>query len=53
VQVFGLGEGLADQGRADDRALGVADQAAVGLGREGRLGDAGDGQRIGQAQQDR
>jgi hypothetical protein len=42
------GEALPDQGRADDLAVAL-DQAAVRLGREERLGEAGDGERIEQA----
>ena len=41
MEVAGRGEGLADQGGADDLAI-ARDEAAVGLGGEDRLAEAGD-----------
>ncbi|MNN13947.1 hypothetical protein D3C81_1269960 [compost metagenome] len=50
MQIAGRSERLPDQGRADHPARLVADQTAVGLGRENGLGHAGYGQGIGDAQ---
>ena len=50
MEVLGLGEALADERRADHVALRIVDQAAVGLVREEHLGDAGDRQRIDEAE---
>ena len=46
VEVAIAGEGLSDEGGADDLTLGVGEEAAVGLGGEGELGDCEHGERI-------
>lgn len=46
VKVAISGEGLADEGGADDLSLGVFEEAAVGLGGEGDLGDRDRGKGI-------
>ncbi len=45
MEVFRLGEALCQQFRADDLALRVGDQAAVGLMLERGLGESPDDQR--------
>ena len=52
MEVLVAGEGLADQFGTDDDAV-LLDQAAIGLAREQRLGDAGHAERIDQAGDDR
>src|SRR6185369_10189827 len=52
VEVTGAGEGLADEARAHHPAA-ADDQAAVRLGWEEDLRQAGDGQGVGEAQEDR
>ena len=48
LEVLGVGEGLADQARADDGAVAL-DERAVGLVGEGDLRDPGDDERVGDA----
>jgi hypothetical protein len=52
MEIFVVGEDLADQRRAHHRAVAL-DQTAVGLPREHHLGDAGHGQRISEPGEDR
>src|SRR4029453_2909915 len=52
VEIAVAGKGLANQLGADDLPL-LDDQAAVRLGRKQRLADAGERERIGQAEQQR
>jgi hypothetical protein len=52
VEILGIGEVLSDQFRAHDLAV-AHDQAAVGLMRKHDLADAGDGERVDDAEQNR